>query len=98
TCRCSSRESVALSPVVPHGTSALLPSAICQSTNSRSESSSTQLPEKGVTSAGMDPKNMEFCLHERLRDVDTRECSGTDKEGSLTMSSMRGVALILLLV
>jgi len=33
-----------------------------------------------------------------LRDVDTRERSGTDKEGSLTMSSMRGVALILLLV
>ena len=40
---------------VPHGTSALLPSEICQSTNSRSESSSTQLPEKGVTRAGIDP-------------------------------------------
>ena len=49
-------DSVALSPVVPHGTSAVRPpSAICHSTNPRSESSSTHLPEKGVTSAGIDP-------------------------------------------
>ena len=51
---------VALSPVVPHGTSASEPCSSCHSTRPRSESSSTQFREKGVTSAGMEPKNMAF--------------------------------------
>ena len=46
---------VALSPVVPHGTSAAEPSAICQSTSRAKASSSMSRPRIGVTSAGIDP-------------------------------------------
>src|SRR5690349_11059731 len=55
---CSSCESVGLSPVVPTGTSPLVPSVICQSTMLRKASSSTPPFLKGVTSAVNDPRKL----------------------------------------
>src|SRR5262245_54007605 len=55
TCRCSSCDKVGLSPVVPTGTSPLVPSAICQSTRPRKAFSSTEPLAKGVTSAVNEP-------------------------------------------
>ena len=53
---CSSWDSVGLSPVVPTGTSPLVPSAICQSTSSRNAFSSTDPFLNGVTSAVNEPR------------------------------------------
>ena len=54
--------SVAASPVVPHGTSPFDPSSICHSTSSRNAASLTRPAANGVTSAGIDPKNMKLFL------------------------------------
>src|SRR5262249_29648134 len=58
TCLCSSWESVGLSPVVPTGTSPLVPSSICQTTRARNACSSTCPFRKGVTSAVNDPRTL----------------------------------------
>src|ERR1700744_3111963 len=58
TLRCSSCDRVGLSPVVPTGTSPLVPSAICQSTRSRNAFSSTDPFLNVVTSAVNDPRNL----------------------------------------
>src|SRR3954451_9735291 len=58
---------VALSPVVPHGQSAWLPSAICQSRKSRKIASSKRPLLKGVIRAGIDPANMALLLHVNAR-------------------------------
>src|SRR5436190_7180549 len=55
---CSSWDRVGLSPVVPTGTSPLVPSAICQSTRSRKAFSSTDPLLNGVTSAVNEPRNL----------------------------------------
>ena len=55
---CSSWESVGLSPVVPTGTSPLVPSAICQSTRPRKAFSSTEPFLNGVTSAVNEPRKL----------------------------------------
>ncbi len=70
TWRCSSCDSVGDSPVVPTGTSPVVPSAICHSTNARKAFSSKRpLFSNGVTSAVSEPLSMssnslgliEFC-------------------------------------
>src|SRR3954465_6181852 len=58
---------VALSPVVPHGQSAWLPSSICQSRKSRKIASSKRPLLKGVIRAGIDPANMALLLHVNAR-------------------------------
>src|SRR5258706_25384 len=59
TRKCSSADRVAASPVVPQGTSAAEPSAICQSMKSRyAISAKAPSSTNGVTSAGIDPENM----------------------------------------
>src|SRR5687767_14067170 len=95
TRRCSAALSVTLSPVVPHGTRALLPSAICHSTSSRNVSSATRPPENGVTRAGIDPKNMNLSPYGGFRFTSGLLRSGTDKDRSNTMSSMRPAAFLL---
>ena len=50
------------SPVVPHGTSALLPFSICQSTRRRKAGSSNDPSRKGVTRAGIEPENIATIL------------------------------------
>ncbi len=55
---CSSWLSVGLSPVVPTGTRPCVPSAICQSTKARKASSSTLPSFIGVTSAVIEPLNI----------------------------------------
>src|SRR5262249_28214243 len=55
TCWCSLCESVGLSPVVPTGTSPLVPSASCQSTSRGNAPSSREPFLKGVTSAVNEP-------------------------------------------
>ena len=57
TRRCSACESVAASPVEPHGTRPSTPAAICSSTRSRSARSSTAPSRNGVTSAVKTPSN-----------------------------------------
>src|SRR6185503_7146741 len=93
---CSSPVSVATSPVVPQGTKAVLPSAICHSTSSRYVSSATRPRTKGVTSAGMDPKNMNLSP---FRDVPKYSGawlrSPADKDRYRKMSSMRRAAFLL---
>jgi hypothetical protein len=64
--KCSSKVSVAASPVVPQGTRPVEPSAICHSMRSRYVASSKEpSAAKGVTSAGIDPWNMENALPAR---------------------------------
>src|ERR1700730_644023 len=58
---------VALSPVVPQGHRAWLPSAICQSRKSRNTASSKAPLLKGVIRAGIDPANMALLLHVNAR-------------------------------
>src|ERR1700759_2196402 len=58
TLRCSSCDRVGLSPVVPTGTSPLVPSEICQSTRSRNAFSSTPPFLNGVTRAVNDPRKV----------------------------------------
>src|SRR5690348_4935804 len=58
TCCCSSALNVALSPVVPHGTSTRTPPAIWRSTSARKHASSTAPPgPKGVTKAVAHPRS-----------------------------------------
>src|SRR2546430_1103212 len=92
--RCSSPVRVATSPVVPHGTSAFEPSAICHSTNSANVSSATRPPENGVTSAGIEPKNMNLppCGSVDVGVWGPR--SRPDKEGQANMSSMWRAAVL----
>jgi len=52
---CSSIVIVALSPVVPQGTSAAEPFSTCQSTRARNAASSIAPSRIGVTKAGIDP-------------------------------------------
>src|SRR5215510_9390684 len=59
---CSSCESVGDSPVVPTGTSASVPSLICQSTNSWKHFSSTPPLRNGVMSAVIEPWNIASSL------------------------------------
>src|SRR5689334_10316844 len=95
TSRCSSRLKVALSPVVPHGTSALEPSPICHSTKSANVSSATRPPENGVTSAGIEPKNMNLPPERRVREMAWGRRSRPDKERDRRMSSMWRLAVTL---
>src|SRR5216684_3001904 len=63
TRRCSSRVSVGLSPVVPHGTRKSMPASTCRLTKACSvASSSAPSPRNGVTSAVPVPVNMVFLL------------------------------------
>src|SRR5690348_16956159 len=88
TWRCSSAFKVATSPVVPHGTSALLPSLICHSMKSRNVSSATRPFEKGVTSAGIEPKNMNLSPQSGVFLWTNWPRSLADKERDCKMSSM----------
>src|SRR5262249_2718363 len=65
TCWCSLCESVGLSPVVPTGTSPLVPSASCQSTSPRNASSSSEPFLKGVTSAVNEPWKLVLAVMRR---------------------------------
>ena len=56
---CSSWVSVGVSPVVPTGTSPLVPCSICHSTKLAKAFSSTAHSRKGVMSAVIDPLNIE---------------------------------------
>src|SRR3954469_11177624 len=94
TCRCSSALRVATSPVVPQGTSALLPSAICHSTKARNVSSATRPFEKGVTSAGIEPKNMNLTPGLRVFLWTNWPRSLADKERDCKMSSMWRFAVL----
>src|SRR5689334_20936928 len=94
TRRCSSAFRVATSPVVPHGTSALLPSPICHSTNEANVSSATRPFEKGVTSAGIEPKNMNLSPRYRVFLWTNRPRSLADKERDCKMSSMWRYAVL----
>ena len=62
TRRCSASLSVADSPVVPQATRAWLPCAICHSRKSQNAASSTAPAVNGVTSAGIEPENMDCPL------------------------------------
>ena len=55
---CSSWESVADSPVVPHGTSALVPASTCPSIKRASARSSMASRRNGVTSATIEPPQL----------------------------------------
>src|SRR5262249_11409548 len=76
TCLCSSCESVGLSPVVPTGTSPLVPSLICQSTRSRNAFSSTAPLRKGVTRAVNDPRTCVLAVRLRPPDAGPARVSG----------------------
>src|SRR5437764_299031 len=93
--RCSSAVRVATSPVVPHGTSAFEPSLICHSTNSANVSSATRPPENGVTSAGIEPKNMNLPPQRGVRVGAWARRSRPDKERDGKMSSMWRAAVII---
>src|SRR5690606_20456135 len=68
---CSSCDRVGVSPVVPTGTSPLVPSSICQFTNARKAFSSNAPSESnGVTSAVIEP----FSISELLRKIDGTSC------------------------
>src|SRR4029453_2863477 len=64
-CLCSSCDKVGLSPVVPTGTSPLVPSAICHSTMSRKAFSSSEPFLNGVTSAVKEPRKLVLAVMER---------------------------------
>src|SRR5262245_2083747 len=64
-CLCSSCDKVGLSPVVPTGTSPLVPSAICQSTISRKAFSSSTPFLNGVTSAVKEPRKLVLAVMAR---------------------------------
>jgi soluble lytic murein transglycosylase len=54
------------------------------------------LPEKGVTSAGIDPKNMNFFPSGGVRGKDKSvACSVTDKDPAFNMSSMRPLPFLI---
>src|SRR5918997_3903984 len=63
---------VGLSPVVPTGTSPLVPSAICQSNNARNAPSSTDPFLNGVTSAVKDPRKLVLAAVMAFLTVETR--------------------------
>src|SRR5262245_1428381 len=65
SCLCSSCDRVGLSPVVPTGTSPLVPSAICQSTMSRKALSSSEPFLNGVTSAVKEPRKLVLAVMAR---------------------------------
>ena len=65
TRRCSSWDSVGDSPVVPHGTTPSVPLATWNSTSSRSFASSTSPSLNGVTSATIEPWNIDFIERSR---------------------------------
>src|SRR5262245_47450734 len=72
TCRCSSCDSVGLSPVVPTGTRPSVPSAICQSTRPRKAFSSSEPLAKGVTSAVNEP--LKLVLAVMIRSSESPGC------------------------
>src|SRR5687768_16786652 len=92
---CSSCERVGLSPVVPTGTSPLVPSAICQSTSSRNAFSSREPFLNGVTNAVNEPRKLDFAaamagsLTDRKREYCYRLGWGCERAGRIKHDRQR---------
>ena len=92
--RCSTVVSVATSPVVPHGTSPSLPSAICRLDQVSECVLGDTSAENGVTSAGMTEKH-ELCVLRREFSATFGRVHWLIRSGTAKCPSMWRAALIL---